>query len=456
MRYLVPSRLTLTKPGLPQNMAMKHQKSSLPITLLDLLNNTLVLSQISPHVGVQGLLSLAATSTAFRDLIFTRPHVFSHLDLTRVKSCLKLLPEIDEHDSPEFSSISTDDYYARPLRNVFSSLKSRNVLQDVRTLVLDGLAVPLGLVREILCEEAYNIRIISLRCVKELGDEKLIQLLRYLIRPSRKEPPKLKGLYYFTPTRGDADYSAANLRLCQRQQQGGVTNSLGAQLGAGASSSGALHRELVQSCWHQNNPWYGTIREVLRMEPEIAVQWASLIEACEGLIAFDAVLCRQHNNVLAHPEVGHVSTRSVETIYDARPSLATISLSGCQKCGSSPEGPACPGKSPESQLPLLTPPPMHSSSVKAAQRLGTNGLSHPQFIARCRQCLKDRWCESCNAWWCDSCYTVPKRRVLSTLAPPSTDKENLQESIKVHNALCVKKCLVEQLLNEGGEGGMWG
>lgn len=435
---------------------MDDQEGALPTSLLDLLNNTLVLNHTSPHLGIQGLLSLAATSTAFRDLIFTRSHVFSHLDLTSVKSCQKLLPEIDERDAPEFFSLGTDNYYARSLRNVFSSLKARNVLQDIRTLVLDGLAVPFCLVREILCDEIYNIRILSLRGVKELSDEKLIGILRYLIRPSRKEPPKLKGLYYFTPTRGDADYSAANLRLYQRQQQGGVTISLGTQLGAGASSSGALHREFVQSSWHQNNPWYGTTREVFRMEPEIAVQWASLLAVCEGLIAFDAVLCRQHNNVLAHPEVGHVSTRSAETIYDARPALATISLSGCQKCGSSPEGPACPGKSPEFQLPLLAPPHIHSSSVKAAQRLGTNGLPHPQFIARCRQCVKDRWCERCNAWWCESCYTTPKKRVLSTSTLTATDKENMRESIKVHDTLCVKKCLVEQLLNEGGEGGMWG
>ncbi|KAL2049345.1 hypothetical protein ABVK25_010355 [Lepraria finkii] len=180
------------------------------------------------------------------------------------------------------------------------------------------------------------------------------------------------------------------------------------------------------------------------MEPEIAVQWASLLAVCEGLIAFDAVLCRQHNNVLAHPEVGHVSTRSAETIYDARPALATISLSGCQKCGSSPEGPACPGKSPEFQLPLLAPPHIHSSSVKAAQRLGTNGLPHPQFIARCRQCLKDRWCERCNAWWCESCYTTPKRRVLSTSTLTATDKENVRESIKAgaekHCYECGQQC----------------
>ena len=435
---------------------MTQQEGVLPTSLLNVLNNALILSYISPHLGIQGLFSLAATSTPFRDLIYTRAHVFSYVDLTAVKSCQKFLPDIDERDAPELTSLSTDDYYARPLRNVFSSLKVHNVLQDVRTLVLDGLAVPFTFLREILCEESYNIRILSLRGVKELGDEKLIGVLRYLIRSSRKAPPKLKGLYYFTPTRGDADYSAANLRLYQHHHRGGVTNTLGAQLGAGASSSGALHREFVQSSWHQTNPWYGTTREVFRIDSEIAVQWASLIEACEGLIAFDVVLCRQRNNVLAHPEVGHVSSRSAETIYDARPSLATISLSGCQKCGSCPEGSAFPGKSPDSQLPLLTPPPLHSSLVKAAQRLDTNGLPHPQFIARCRQCLKDRWCERCNAWWCESCYTIPKKRVPSTLTPTATDKKNLRDSIKVHNTLCVKKCLMDQLLNEGGEGGMWG
>ncbi|KAL2049344.1 hypothetical protein ABVK25_010354 [Lepraria finkii] len=81
---------------------MDDQEGALPTSLLDLLNNTLVLNHTSPHLGIQGLLSLAATSTAFRDLIFTRSHVFSHLDLTSVKSCQKLLPEIDARDAPEF------------------------------------------------------------------------------------------------------------------------------------------------------------------------------------------------------------------------------------------------------------------------------------------------------------------------------------------------------------------
>lgn len=32
----------------------------------------------------------------------------------------------------------------------------------------------------------------------------------------------------------------------------------------------------------------------------------------------------------------------------------------------------------------------------------------------------------------------------------------LNEDIKVHNGLCVSKCLMDELLNGVGEGGMWG
>ena len=407
---------------------------------------------------MKALYRLAATSKSFRDLIHHRSNVFRYMDLTNVEYLRRTLFHESTQDEKIKSDLSPDDFFARPLRKVFRSLQSHEVLQTVRTLILDGLTVPACLVREIICDEAYNIRILSLRGTGELGSGKLLQLLRYVIRPSRPDgTPKLKGLYIFTPTDAAADYNAADLRLRRLAALVGVTNSVGAQLGAGASSSGALHRDFVQSSWHQSNPWYSSSgTEVFRVPSDNdAEQWASLIEACSSLIAFDAVLCRQRRHVVAFPE-DNDSTGSDEPNCSARPSLATVSLGGCQECGSCPESPAYPGISPEQQLPLLAPPPLHSSSVKAAQRLYTNGLPHPPLIARCRQCLKDRWCERCNAWWCESCYTVPTKRVLVKREILLDGKKGRQESIKVHNTLCVGKCLIDQLFNESGEGGMWG
>ncbi len=445
---------------------MHCQQHVWPITLLDLLHNSLIMGHIGPYLGMNGLLKLAATSKSFHDLIYNRSHAFSYADLTNVETCRRRVEyEFDYgaegQEDPSVALLqSSEEFYARPLRKVFYSLRSHNVLKYIRTLILDGLVVPAILVRELLCDEAYNIRILSLRGVGDLGSGRLLQVLRYVMRPSRPEgTPKLKGIYIFTPALAAAEYTAADLRQRHLSSLIGVTNSVGAQLGAGAgaASSGALHKEFVQSSWHQSNPWYSASgTEVFSItSKEEADQWSSLIEAASGLIAFDAVLCRQKSHIVAQMD-GDNLPRVDEMRFDAKPALANISLGGCQMCGSCPEGPAYPGKSPEQYLPLLAPPPLHASTVKAAQRLHTNGLPHPQFIARCRQCLKDRWCERCNAWWCESCYEIPRKRAPSNLDLAPNGRQGFQASVKVHNTLCVGNCLIDQLLNEGGEGGMWG
>ena len=447
---------------------MHNRQRTLPITLLDLLHNSLILGHIGPYLGMNGLLKLAATSKSFHDLIYNSPHVFSYVDLTSVESCRKRLDSKfdtgeEEQEDPSVALLqSSEEFYARPLRKVFCSLRSHNVLRYIRTLVLDGLVVPAILVRELLCDETYNIRILSLRGVGDLGSGKLLQVLRYVLRPSRPEnTPKLKGLYFFTPEMAAAEFTAADFRQRYLSSLTGITNSIGARLGAGAgagaASSGALHKEFIQSSWHQNNPWYsGSGTEVFCISSkEESDQWSRLLEAASGMIAFDAVLCRQNSHIVAQMD-GEGSQKVEEMRFEARPALANISLGGCQMCGSCPEGPAYPGTSPEQHLPLLAPPPLHASTVKAAQRLHTNGLPHPPFIARCRQCLKDRWCERCNAWWCESCYKIPSKRAPTNLDLAPSGRQGSQQSVKVHNTLCVGNCLIDQLLNEGGEGGMWG
>ena len=424
------------------------QAQILQCPLLALLQNSLILNHIAPYVGVVSLVSLGVTSTSFKDLIYGTPSVFQHIDLTKVISFERWSKSLCLPDSGDEEAATADEVYSRALRRVLQSLQSRKVLQDVRTLVLDGLTVPALALREILCDDSYNVRILSLRAVKELGDEKLIQILRYIIRPSRPEgTPKLKGLYYFTPIEATADFSAAN--VVQREPQTGVTTALGAQLGT-PLSSGKLHKQLIQSCWHQSNPWYRAMGEVFRPDPSVEEQWAMLIQASEGLIAYDAVLCR--HNAAQLSDAG--SSRQIPIALDLKPKLATVSLGGCRSCNSCPEGPAYPETSAQNELPLLAPPPKHQSSVTVAQRLDTHGLSHPPFIARCRTCLKDRWCERCNFWWCESCYTVPSKRRQSV--PSRASMTENESSIKVHNHLCVSKCLMDELLNGVGEGGMWG
>ena len=58
----------------------------IPLSLLELLSNTLVLHQTAPYVPISSLLALGATSKSFKNLIYNTPHVFRYLDLSNVKS----------------------------------------------------------------------------------------------------------------------------------------------------------------------------------------------------------------------------------------------------------------------------------------------------------------------------------------------------------------------------------
>jgi hypothetical protein len=53
--------------------------------LLQLLSNPLILYHTAPYMAVSDVVSLAATSRAFRYLIYETPRVFRRLDLTSVK-----------------------------------------------------------------------------------------------------------------------------------------------------------------------------------------------------------------------------------------------------------------------------------------------------------------------------------------------------------------------------------
>ena len=407
--------------------------------LLDLLSNDLIFCHASPYIGVSDLMALAATSKACKSLVYDTPHVFRYVDLsgtnkpmTISKSCL-----IEHQDLKEL--------YAQSYRTIFSTLKNRNVIQDVRTLVLDELCVPSVMIEDILLNERYQIRLLSLRSSHHSVRERVHDVLRKLfirlfINLSWPEGSlKLRGLYTFgQPSRIQQNYSHRDTQY--RREATGVTISMCAQLGAGNHID--HEQERCKRASEENSysdSLYGApgVSNVL-WDSRVALQWPEILEACAGLISFDAVLCR-HNR---------------ETVQDPAPKLANVRLAGCQSCGTCPEGPAYPAVSPANHLPLLSPPPLHSSKVEVAQRNDTDGQPYPPLILRCLTCLKGRWCENCNVWWCESCYTIPKirnRTKADTALDPASSRD-----IKVHNGLCVSKCLVEELLHSVGEGGMWG
>jgi hypothetical protein len=59
---------------------------SQPVTLVDLLNNTLIWRQTAPYLPAGSVLALSATSRVFRHVICDSPETFRHLNLSSVKS----------------------------------------------------------------------------------------------------------------------------------------------------------------------------------------------------------------------------------------------------------------------------------------------------------------------------------------------------------------------------------
>lgn len=449
-----------------------------PPTLLDVLSINLILRQTSPYLSLPSLLSLSATNKSFKTLIHTNPEAWRRLDLSKVKSATIDSSPIDAggiswRAERMDEALTEDDFYSGPLRGIFSRLHAKDVLKHVHTLILDGLSVPADLVREIIAEDRFNVRILSLRECKHLNSTKLQQVLRYAARPGRPErSPKLRGLYVFgrkDSLRASPDQAPARPAPLPPT---GVTASEGAQIGAewNSRSSVTLSDSLPEN---DQDRWYGRSgRAIARPTSE----WADTLHDCLGIIAFDATLCRGPRHDITQTQGNNF----------LKPGLASVALGpqGCESCGSFPEGPAVFGKSKEEELPLLAPPPSHGSTIRAAQRpepQSDDGTIFPPLIARCEDCLRNRWCERCNRWWCEACYQELAARtgdppIVQTATSTSTGGGNSSTphvqsvewagsapagaatnqgtAIKVYSKLCVEHCLVGEMMMSAD--GFWG
>ena len=390
------------------------------ISLYDLLSNSLILLSICPLLSLPSILALTATSKAISSLLWETPQVFKRLDLsTRV---------VRHQNSEGYNAAQTSGYnmhanYAffwYAVSNCFDRLARKTKLQGISTMILDGLPVT-QLVLDVITE-SLNVRLLSIRGITNLSDWMVQNHLLSLVSPSHPDL-KLKGLYYFGPADGSPIHHATAGSLPPASANTGMMSTPGAQLGAHAPTpskkSASISGEIG---WFDGN---GEVPLPGLGEQDMRQSWEITIKACAGIIALDIISCRRC---------------PMRVDYKINiPRLANISLKGCKICGSCPEGPAYVGKSPESFLPLLAPLPLYSSTVKVAQIPPSEALSVLPLIARCEQCLQDRWCRNCNAWWCESCYKPPAR-VLGK-------DEKLQVisgngSIKVHLGLCVENCLV--------------
>ncbi|KAJ9621207.1 hypothetical protein H2203_007258 [Taxawa tesnikishii (nom. ined.)] len=448
---------------------------SLPVSLLDLLNNSLILAQTAPYLPISSLLSLSVANKPIRKTLLSSPETFRYVNLTSVKYAVIDSSPIDSGGNSWRSermdeSLTEDEFYSGPLRGIFNKLHKQHILTNIKTLILDGLSVPADLVREIVAEDRFNVRVLSIREAKHLNERKLQQVLKYAVRSSRPDgTPTLKALYVFglrdTPMRA-APTRPGQARLAA--EAGDVMASQGAQIGAewNQRSSAALSSSLGQP----DDKWYRATGRVMRQP---SADWADTLDACRGIIAFDAVLCR-----------GPRHDASKARIHDyLRPAVANIALGirGCEICGDCPESAAGFGLSTEDELPLLNPPPLYTSTVRAAQcpapipafALGEDVVrevkkSPPRLILRCEDCLRGRWCERCNKWWCEACYAEPKSRVMlpdelqgngwetggANMISAGVGSRTSGGTIKVYSRLCVESCLVGEMLPVAD--GMWG
>ncbi|KAF1921133.1 hypothetical protein BDU57DRAFT_466263 [Ampelomyces quisqualis] len=448
-----------------------------PTSLLDLLNNTLILRQTAPHLPISSLCALAKTSRALRQIIRQSPQAFRYLDLSPVKSAICPIEEPLDTGGNNWrrermdESLTEDDFYSGPLRSIFSRLHQQHVLHNVHTLVLDGLSVTAEFVKELMTEERYNVRLLSIREVKHLNQRKLQQYLRYAVRPSRPAgTPRVKGIYLFGPREAAPLVTSPSKRTASPASLG-VMSSPGAQIGAewNQKSTDALNAALART----EDRWYRSSGRMMTKRP--SSDWAEILQACEGIIAFDAVLCRgpRHDPAKAYIRDGSDSSMPHPASF-LRPAIATVALGplGCESCHSCPEEPAIFGESPWTQFPLLSPVPLHWCSTRAAQRPHTlDGLCPPPLYVRCEDCLKGRWCERCHKWWDENCYggsstaqrtELQQTELLETLDTSGSTQLIPKQTIKIvgvrrdcfgcgHTCISCKELFIRQCKNCGNE-----
>jgi len=443
---------------------------SLPPALADLLSNSLVLRQTAPYLPVASLFALAATSKSIHRIVRHSPDVFRYLDLSTVQSAIVPYEPLDSggiswRAERMDESLTEDEFYCGPLRGIFSKLQRQQCLYSIHTLVLDGLSVPADLVREIIADERFNVRILSIRDAKHLNERKLQQVLRYAVRPSRpKGTPKIRGIYFFGPREPTPVDDAPAKKRSPSSASRGVMSSEGAQIGAewNQKSTEALNAALAPT----EDKWYQCSGRMVAKRPSL--DWAETVKACEGVIAFDAVLCRGPRHDPSKAYVSETAAGLPNPASYLRPAIATVALgpTGCETCHSCPEGPAVFGHSPAHEFPLLSPISLHSSTLRAAQIPHTvDGSRPPPLYVRCEDCLKGRWCERCHKWWGEDCYTgstvaqrteLQQTEFIEDVSADGATQIMPKQTIKVHMGLCVDSCLFGEMMAGAGSNGMWG
>ncbi|RMZ76039.1 hypothetical protein DV737_g5013, partial [Chaetothyriales sp. CBS 132003] len=328
-------------------------------SLLDLLSNSIIFASLLHYLPLSSIFRLSRTSHSFRHLLLSTPDTFRYVDLSKSKGAyMPLIQMIDRGghswraERMDESFLTEDEFYARPLRGVLGALHRMQILTNVQTLVLDGLAsVTNDLLSDIVTSQDYSVRLLSIRRCVNVNHPKLQQLLAYICRPSRPEDtPRLRGLYVFTDP----------IPQLPSIDDIGVTVAEGSQMSA--------------SCGDKDSPisrlesWYAANGRMLSNGHKQRSEWEETLQICRGIVWFDAVPCTHMHAAMSsvlhhHPEQHELNEKpGVSTI-------ATIALgpNGCAGCRRAPEGTPIWGKSDISDFPLLWPPP-HSGKLIDAIR----------------------------------------------------------------------------------------
>ncbi|KAL1892428.1 hypothetical protein Cpir12675_004542 [Ceratocystis pirilliformis] len=352
------------------------------LQLTDVIANSLVLDHILPYLSAYERLRLASTNKYNRWLLLDNTHFFRHLDMGTMKT---INFKVKEEEINEFDPnaqirdhLTEDEFMSGPIRGIFSSLRRADFLRNIQTLILDGLPVTADVCYEILTSPDFNVRILSIRGATSLNERKLCDALREACRPTRsKSTPRLKGLYVF----GAPDSAVPS----------GTTADI----------------------------WYHKRGQVIQRN--VISDWGGVLQDCRDVLAFDSVLCKGPAHINS-PVYGCYNMSVTFLSSSSSPSssqwaVATYSLGGCAGCGSAPEGLTyCDRYTPTSDMPMISPPPLLTSSVRAASMLCAEAIANsgnprsPCFVARCESCVRGRMCRCCNKWYCEDCYPVLQSR----------------------------------------------
>ena len=431
----------------------------LPLTLLDLLTNPIIADNLAPHLELMTIFRLARTAHAYRQWILDSSNLFRFLDLSRSRGAYA--PNIPRIDNGGYSwraervdeNLTEDEFYAGPLRNVLNKLGRLHILQTVQTLILDRLAsVTHDLLCEIVTDQRYQVKLLSIRQCPNVNSNKLQQLLQYVCRSTRSEgTPRLQGLYFFTDPAHDVSTTIS-------KSTGGVTSVDGAALGL-------LPSDKTQSIDDNATRWYTASGRITSFGADQRTSWEETLQICEGIISFDAVLCHSMHKEME--DCLHEGSREALAQKPNISPIASIALGaeGCSGCGKAPNGTPAWGQDDIRRFPLLAPAPWSGKLIDAVQPPSTLSTSKKRLIVSCKWCLVNRHCDSCNRWWCSDCYNPKQSRKLHNLEAVSYNSqeplfstpvpEESGDSIKVFNGFCIEHCLVGEMMAGAGSNGMW-